>query len=329
MAQPRVSVVMIFLNGEQFLAEAVESVLAQTRTDWELLLVDDGSSDGSEAIARGYEARDPARIRYLSGAGQSSRGTGPARQRGLLHAAGEFIAFLDADDVWLPEKLERHVALLDAHPAAAMVYGPTLLWYDWGPKALNEGVRDQLRPLGVEVDCVHAPPALIPRYLRGQALPPSTCGLLVRRDAALRAGGFEGTFSGMYEDHAFIYRMCLTEHVLVTGTCLDWYRQHPGSMSVAAEALGTYNSEGPSRAHEAFLRWFQREAEGRGYLEPQIDAALRAALLPYTSPRLAWVLARVRGARARVMRSVVRSPLLRRLRDSALTGWSPAAKIRE
>ena len=122
---PRVSVVMIFLDEERFLAEAIESVRAQTFTDWELLLVDDGSSDGSSAIARGYAEREGDRIRYLEHPGHENRGMSASRNLGIRHARGDLVALLDADDVWLQHKLSRQVALLDANPDAEMIYGAT------------------------------------------------------------------------------------------------------------------------------------------------------------------------------------------------------------
>ena len=116
--QGLVSVVIIFFNEERFLAEAVASVYAQTYHDWELLLVDDGSSDRSSEIARGYVERDPARVRYLQHPGHVNRGQGAARNLGVRAAQGEWVAFLDGDDVWLPERLERSVALALAHAEA-------------------------------------------------------------------------------------------------------------------------------------------------------------------------------------------------------------------
>lgn len=102
---PRVSVVMAAKNYGRFLAEAVESVIAQTFTDWELLIIDDGSSDDTECVAARFG--DP-RIRYV----KSDRlGQSRAKNLGIDLARGEFIAFLDADDAWLPAKLEKQLKL--------------------------------------------------------------------------------------------------------------------------------------------------------------------------------------------------------------------------
>jgi len=121
---PRVSVVTIFLNAKKFIEEAIESVLAQTYKDWELLLVDDGSTDTSTKIARGFAKQHPAKVRYLEHKGHENRGMSESRNLGIRNANGKYIAFLDADDVWRPEKLERQVPILESQPSVAMVYGP-------------------------------------------------------------------------------------------------------------------------------------------------------------------------------------------------------------
>src|SRR5262249_44847302 len=130
--RPLVSVVTIFLDAdERFFEEAIASVFAQTYTNWELLLVDDGSTNGSSEIARRYAREHADRIRYLEHPGHQNRGMSATRNLGVRHARGEYVGLLDADDIWLPEKLERQVAILEAHPEAGMVYGPTLVWYGW------------------------------------------------------------------------------------------------------------------------------------------------------------------------------------------------------
>src|SRR5436190_7341573 len=121
-ATVRVSIVTPFLNAERFITESIESVLAQTWHGWELLLIDDGSTDGSTAIAQRYAAAHPEKIRYLTHQERRNCGASASRNLGARHARGEYLAFLDADDVYLPRKLEEQVPLLDAQPDAAMLY---------------------------------------------------------------------------------------------------------------------------------------------------------------------------------------------------------------
>jgi glycosyltransferase involved in cell wall biosynthesis len=122
---PLVSAIIIFLDAERFIEEAIESVLAQTCGAWVLLLVDDGSSDAGTNIARRYAARHPDRMRYLEHPGHANRGMSAARNLGIANARGAYVAFLDADDVWLPQRLERHVDVLEREPDLSAVYGPS------------------------------------------------------------------------------------------------------------------------------------------------------------------------------------------------------------
>src|SRR5688500_11070839 len=129
--EPLVSIIVCFLDEERFLAEAVDSVLAQTFDDWELWLVDDGSRDASSSIARQLAASTPGRIEYLEHAGHTNLGLSASRNAGIQRARGRYIAFLDADDSWYPHKLEEQVAILERHPQAAMVIGASKHWRSW------------------------------------------------------------------------------------------------------------------------------------------------------------------------------------------------------
>src|SRR5690349_14319499 len=100
---PSVSIIVIFLNAVQFIEEAIESVFGQSYDDWELLLVDDGSTDGSAEAAARYAEQWPDKVRYLTHAGRRNRGMSASRNLGIKQARGRYVAFLDADDVWLPQ----------------------------------------------------------------------------------------------------------------------------------------------------------------------------------------------------------------------------------
>ena len=107
---------MTCYNGERWLAAAIDSVLCQTYGDFEFIVVDDGSTDGSAAIVQSY---DDNRIRYFY---HANAGQTPSLNRGIANSQGEYIAFLDADDCWLPGKLAAQVALMTAHPDAMLAF---------------------------------------------------------------------------------------------------------------------------------------------------------------------------------------------------------------
>lgn len=111
-AEPLISVILPVYNGEKYLADAIESILTQTFTDFELLVVDDGSQDGSAEIVRKYAKRDE-RIRLLQH--ESNQGHAAARNSGLEAAQGKFIAAMDADDISLPERLRKQVDFMQSH----------------------------------------------------------------------------------------------------------------------------------------------------------------------------------------------------------------------
>ena len=158
---------MPFLDGIRFLPEAIDSVVTQTYPEWELLLVDDGSTDGSSALARDYARGWPDRIRYLEHAGHANRGKSTSRNLGIAEARGELLAFLDADDIFLPDKLTRQVGLLREQADAVMVYGNTEYWVSWNPdRPVLQ--RDRLGRLGVATG-LRLPAAAIARSLAAQA----------------------------------------------------------------------------------------------------------------------------------------------------------------
>src|SRR5664279_2033411 len=124
---PPVSVIINVLNGAATLTEAIDSVLQQTFDDWELIVWDDCSTDGSASVLAGYADR---RIHYIRA--QLRVPLGQARQQAIDLSRGEWIAFLDQDDIWLPEKLERQLALTRDPGNVALVYGRTVSFYPGG-----------------------------------------------------------------------------------------------------------------------------------------------------------------------------------------------------
>lgn len=284
-AEPQVSCITIFFNAERFLDESIRSVLAQTHTHWELLLVDDGSSDASSLIARRYAAQNPDRIRYLHHSHGENRGMSASRNLGLAHARGSFIAFLDADDVWLPQKLERQLQLLHAHPEAGFVFGPSQMWYSWAGDAPETAV-DFTREIGVPPDILYTPPSLAALIPLDQAKTPATCSVLIRRTVFEKTGGFIESFRGMFEDQAFFAKVLLKTPAYVTSECLDKYRQHPHSCCATSIRTGHYNPYAPNPAQADFLFWFANYLREEQIMDPQVLEPLNNALWPYRHPLL-------------------------------------------
>ena len=292
-SKPLVSGIIIFLNAEKFIEEAIDSVFAQTYVNWELLLVDDGSTDGSTAIALRYAEQYPDKVRYLEHDGHQNRGMSASRNKGISNAKGDYIAFLDADDVWLPPKLERQVAILDSQPEAAMVCGPTQYWYSWtgNPEGIE---RDCMREIGVQPNTLFKPPMLLTLLLPKEVRTPATCSVLLRREVFEDLGGFEETFRGIYEDQAFFAKVYLKAPVFMTSECWDRYRQHQDSCCFVAENKGQFHPGQPNSAHLTFLNWVAEYLSKEGVKDTEVWQALQKGLWPYHHPLLYRLLGRAR-----------------------------------
>src|SRR4051812_4393313 len=199
---PLVSIVIPFMDGERFLGQAIESVRAQSYPNWELLLVDDGSTDRSTGIAERYEAAEPERVRRLEHAGHANHGATASRNLGLEQARGEFVGFLDQDDVYLPFKLEREVQLLLSHPDAGMVVGQTLFCHLAEETGEPEGADHvpQFAAFGLPPERLYPPPQLLTRLLEDENSHPAICAVLARRAFCRDIGGFERPEPDVYDD---------------------------------------------------------------------------------------------------------------------------------
>jgi len=169
-----VSVIIPVYNGERYLGEAIESAQAQTYEPVEVIVIDDGSTDGSAAVANGF-----ATVHYEF---QENQGISAARNRGVEVARGELLAFLDADDVWLPDKLLLQVTTMERDPTLDLVFGHV---QEFVSPELAERLKGQVRVSDGIV------PGLIPSTL------------LVKREAFRRMGFFEtnwkmGEFAAWY-----------------------------------------------------------------------------------------------------------------------------------
>ena len=278
---PFISAVIIFFNEARFLEEAIESVLAQTYDRWELLLVDDGSTDGSREIAQGYVKRYPDSVRYVAHENNANRGMSAARNLGVQAAKGDYIAYLDGDDIWLPHKLEQQVSLLAAWPEAAMVYGPLQTWYSWTGKAEDsdlDGVYGAGKS-GQHPYCnqLVPPPDLLSLFLADEAFIPS--GGIIRREAIQSAGGYEDFVREGYSDAILFVKLCLRYPVFVAEDSSYKYRQHPDSSTAIALQTGEEFTE-----ERIYLDWVEDYLRAQGVTDAGVWNALNKALWPHRHP---------------------------------------------
>ncbi|MFN2169240.1 MAG: glycosyltransferase, partial [Anaerolineae bacterium] len=221
----RISVVTPCYDAERFIGQAIQSVLDQTYQDFEIIIVDDGSTDGSRRVIQGFV--DP-RIRLLS---QENSGPAMARNTGVRAAAGEFVAFLDADDLALPHRFASQLAILEADPLLSVV-GSGYLWIDetgaqlpW-PHHSWQHAPDLNDISSWLVDCPFVPSAT-----------------MLRRQAWEDIGGFDEELVGP-EDWNFWLRLVVTGHRMTWQqevVCL--YRRSASSLSENADRMSVNSPE--------------------------------------------------------------------------------------
>ncbi len=289
---PLISIVTPFFQVGNYLEEAIESVLAQSFTDWELILVDDGSTDQGPRVARAHAARDPARIRVLEHPGHENRGISASRNLGAAHARGRWIASLDGDDVWLPGKLADQARIVAANPDIGLVVGASVYWQSW---AGGGAPADRVVAVGAPPDRIHEPPRLLDLlYPLGTGAAPSMNTLLVRSDMLKRVGGWEEAFPTAYEDQALLAKLYLATPVYVSSASWDLYRQRPGSCMDVELRGAAYHVH-----RRRFLEWFDGYLAALGGHEA-IRSRVRAAHWRYRHPVLHGAM---RGGR-RIARSL-------------------------
>ena len=231
--QPLTSVVIPAYNAEVFLERTLRSALRQTHSNLEVIVVDDGSTDKTRVIAEAAAATDD-RVRILS---VPNGGVAKARNIGIAEANGEFVAFLDADDLWHPTKIELQVAAMsrrsgDYQPAAVYTFSRTI---DKEDRVTGSGNRVVLSGYSFA------------RYLYAKPVGNGS-SILVRREAAIVAGGFDSTWAargiGGCEDLDFELRIAAKYPITAIGLYLVGYRQYPGNMSSnsLAMALGAIST---------------------------------------------------------------------------------------
>jgi hypothetical protein len=252
----KVSVLMPLYNKAPYVGRALRSIFAQTFADFEVVVVDDGSTDeGPELVADFGDER----VRLFR---QANAGPGAARNRGLAEARGQYVAFLDADDEWLPTYLETSVALLEQHgPAVAAVssayfidptYGSTeRLWR-------RRGLREGLYRLGPDLS-----PRLVVHLLAFLA----TWNTVARADVVRRWGGFFSRGRCLYGEDSFLWlKVLLNEKIVASMTPLVRYHTEASALA--------HNLGGPRPIEPILL--YPEELDGA--CSPELRGLLRGVL---------------------------------------------------
>lgn len=206
---PLVSIVVPAYNSERTIGSTIQSILNQTFTNLEVIVVDDGSKDNTIEIAKRFGDR----VRCFS---QGNKGAAAARNRGLFEAQGHYVAFLDSDDLWLPNKLEIQVAVLEKNPNIDAVQCSVYL------------VNDQLQVVGKNF-CNSSQDSLLD-FLLFRNLPGIASTLLIRREKMLELKGF-GEDLVILEDWDFVCRLARKDCLKSLSDFLVLYRQHPENRS--------------------------------------------------------------------------------------------------
>jgi glycosyltransferase involved in cell wall biosynthesis len=236
---PGVTIVMPVYNGERFIARAIQSALASTFKDFELLVIDDGSTDGSVAEAHRAAAGDD-RMRVIT---VPHGGVAAARNAGLHSARGEFLANLDSDDEMLPHRLARQFAYLGAHPECVVVSCRSVV------------IDSDGKPIGI-VGRYFTHEDIDASLLDGNGGALGNDSAMFRVDALRAIGGYEQHLNATGEDHDISLRLAEHGRVACLPDVLNRYRVHQSNVS-----LGAGSSE---RRLPVTLETLRRAFERRG-----------------------------------------------------------------
>lgn len=294
---PLVSVIIPFYNEDEFLAETIDSVIHQEYDNWEVIMIDDNGSEQCTALAKNYQEKYPGKIVYADHPNHANRGPAASRNLGIARAKGELIAFLDADDVWLPGKLQQQVQLFQKHPQVSMVCETSTYWYSWEA----QGHPDKDIAVGAAPEQFYTPPALaLQLYPLSKGAAPCPSSIVLTKAALLRNGCFEESFIGFsqaYEDQAFLIKIYLNEVVYVSGACHNLYRQRSGSAMHRMLAGGNYE-----KARLYFLQWLKTYLAASVVKEPAVERLLQQAIGRSKKQRLHNLQQRFYNKVKRVMR---------------------------
>lgn len=295
---PLVSIITPFLNGGDWLRQAVDSVLSQTYTNWQHILVDDGSLPEVTAIAKEYRTRFPNKIIYTEHPGHINLGVTASRNQGIRHATGELVAFLDSDDCWLPDKLKNQLKIYSEFPQAGMICEASRYWFSWE----NAATEDIVINVGSEENKLYEPPNLIyTLYPLGKGAAPCPSGMIMKKTLLDEIGGFEESFKGpnqVYEDQAFLCKIYLSSPVYVSSAANNLYRQRSGSLMQSISEKKQY-----FKVRSYFLKWMDNYLEKKRIYDPRINRLMLKAKIESNNPGLHMLFSKFRSRIQRLLRN--------------------------
>ncbi len=269
---PTVDIILPAFNAAHFLPMALDSVVAQTFADWRILLVDDGSTDETTVVAARYSEQLGPKLRYIR---QENRGLPAARNTAIHHAEAEFLALLDADDVWLPHRLEASLKLFAGRPEVGLSYG------------LIEGIDPAGAVVGRFTDRKQHPEGWIAPliYMRTMDLPCPT--VTFRRACVEQSGVFDETLRAT-EDRDLWVRIAQRFQVACVPEVIAQYRTSPEAMTTDPERMlraqlqfvqKHFRSPGCGvRARRVALSWVYRQRAEALATQGRMREAVRSAL---------------------------------------------------
>lgn len=268
-----ISVVIPCHNAERWIAATLRSVLAQKVDGLEIIVVDDGSADRSGDLV----VRDFPQVTVIR---QSNAGVAAARNRGIARARGTWVAFVDADDIWLPDKLRAQAQLLATRPDARMAYSGWVVWRSGDAEPAPELLARLEKDEGAGPTAAGPSGWIYPELLLDCAVWTST--VMIRRDVLDEVGGFDETLR-IGEDYDLWLRASRVTPILQVPRALALYRQHPDSITRRAPDR---NWQGMV-VEKALERWGLLGPDGRSADPVQVSRALARTWRDFASAHLA------------------------------------------
>lgn len=291
---PKISIITPLYNGSRTLMETAESVLSQDYKDWEWILFDDGSSDGTQEIVKKLSNDYSGKIFYFEHSDNKNFGTAYTRNRAVEKSNGGIISFIDQDDIWYENRLSNQLNIFDRLEDCSMIWGPVLYWYK---------ERTYKQPVGYKGNGIksgiYSPPHFVKIFLnnlRGTPLPSAS---FVRRKHFDEAGGFEESIRGS-EDIVLWLKLAQKFQIYYDDEILTKYRKHQDSTLRQANESGTMdewnlifykwvinflkkNSAGKELIAEnefAYYKCLKKVSGRQGYLESRKDLIKRLNTFP-------------------------------------------------